>query len=242
MKALRRLKLWAGVLVALAAVFAAATLLTARPADPDLYPPAPGEPAVVVYLLSNSLHANLALPTSLLTQTPGPTADAVGKLAPAPWVHVGWGDAVFYQGEGWSPARVADGARALFKPHNPSVVRLGGTATPTVDAAFPAVTALTLSDRGVARLRARLDKAFALDGGRVSVVGRDGPNALFFKGAGDFSLLNACTQWLAGLLNAAGVPVTPLLDVTAPGLAFDMTRLAGATPLEPASMQPQPGR
>jgi hypothetical protein len=242
MKALRRVKLWAGVLVALAAVFVAVTLLTARPADPDLYPPAPGEPAVVVYVLSNSLHANLALPASMLTQTPGPTAEAVRRLAPAPWVHVGWGDARFYQGEGWSPARVADGARALFMPGNPSVVRLGGAPTPAVDAAFPKVVVLTLSDRGAARLRARLDAAFALEQGQVVTVGRDGPNALFFKGAGDFSILNACTQWLAGLLNAAGVPVTPALDVTAPGLALDLRQVAGAAPLEPSRLQTQPDR
>jgi hypothetical protein len=242
MKALRRLKLWVGVLVALAAVFAAATLLTARPADPDLYPAQPGEPAVMVYVLTNPLHSNLAIPTSLLTRTPGPTAEAVGRLAPAPWVRIGWGDARFYQGRGWSPARLADGMRALFAPHNPSVVRLGGTATPAVDPLFPKVVALTLSERGVDRLRARLDAAFSLDQGRPVVVGHDGSGALFFKGAQAFSILNGCNAWLAGLLGAAGTPVTPALDTFAPGLAFDLVRVGGATLSGPAPVQPDPHR
>jgi hypothetical protein len=232
MKAVRALKRTAGVVALALAAYVAATLLTARQGDRDLYPAKPGEPAAVIYVMTNPLHSNLVIPSSLLTRTPGPTATAIGQLAPGPWVQVGWGDDAFYQGLGWGPARLLDLPRVFFAPGNPSVVRLATTTTPTVDPTHPEGFSVTLSQRGLDRLRARLDAALALENGQPVEAGRTGPDAAFFRGVEHFSILRVCNHWTADLLSAAGVPVTPMLVASSFGLKLDLTRRGGAAPLE----------
>ena len=72
MRIVRRIRLGAGAALALAATAAAAGLLTARPGDAELYPPRPGEPAVVVYVLARGLDAALVAPAPLLGDQEGP--------------------------------------------------------------------------------------------------------------------------------------------------------------------------
>ena len=230
MRAVRRLKRLAGALVILAAGFVAAALLTATPADRELYPAKPGEGAVVVYVLTNSVHSDLVVPTALLAAAPGPAASAVERMAPTPWTSIGWGDEAFYQGHGWSPARLGEVVRALFGPGNPSVVRLGGVADPTAEPGFPRVVSLTLSQRGFERMRSRLDSAFAAQDGELVLVAPAGPNALFFRGRESFSILQVCNVWTGRLIAAAGVPTTPLLHATSAGLAWDLVHRAGGSP------------
>jgi hypothetical protein len=40
------------------------------------------------------------------------------------------------------------------------------------------------------------------------------------------------------MLHAAGAPITPMLDTLGGGLALDLTKVAGADPLEPRLLQP----
>ena len=230
MGAIRRLKRLAGALLILSAAFVAAALLTSTPRDPELYPAKAGEGAVVVYVLANGVHSDLVVPTALLAAAPGPAASAVERMAPTPWTAIGWGDEAFYQGQGWSPARLGEVVRALFRPGNPSVVRVGGVADPTAEPGFPRVVSVTLSQRGFERLRARLDAAFAAPEGEPVVVAPAGPNAVFFRGRESFSILQVCNVWTGRLLAAAGVPTTPLLHAASAGLAWDLVHRAGASP------------
>jgi hypothetical protein len=55
----RRWRLAAGALAGLLVVWALSTI---RPREPALYPAPPGGPAVVVYLIDNGFHTDLALP------------------------------------------------------------------------------------------------------------------------------------------------------------------------------------
>lgn len=221
-----------GFLVAIVAVYVGTT----QPGQPALYPARPDEATVTVYVLANAVHSNLAVRSDLLTARPGPTADAVAALRPTPWVYVGWGDEAFYQGTGWSPARVADLMRAFFKPGNPSVVHLAGTATPTIDASHPRIMRLTLSQRGFERMRARIDRAFALKDRKVQPFAPGhAPDSLFFRSGETFSILKVCNHWTAAVLNAAGVPSAALLDGSSAGLEWDLVRRGGATPIAQGS-------
>lgn len=186
MKALRRLKLWTGVLVALAASCAAAALLTARPGDADLYPARAGEPAVVAYVLADGLGAALVAPAPLLG---------------AP-------------GQAW--------ARLDFE--RSGAARLTPLGQPPVGPGSKAL-GLTLSQRGLERLRARLASPAGTD---LHLAGRPLP------------ALTTPAQRLALALNAAGVPVTPALDLAGPGLMLDLAWFGGATPAGP--VQPDPRR
>ncbi|MAL58292.1 MAG: hypothetical protein CL682_14305, partial [Brevundimonas sp.] len=111
---------WALPLVVLVGLVAA--LLTWTRLGPAA-PPATDVP-IVVYLLDNGFHSDLALPRAALERRGGALGRAVETLAPGDWILVGWGDARFYVDQSPISDRLPDGARAFFRPGNPSVVML----------------------------------------------------------------------------------------------------------------------
>jgi len=60
----------------------------------------------------------------------------------------------------------------------------------------------------------------------MSPIHRD-PGEAFFASRERFSLLHLCNHWTAELLNAAGLPVTPVLDTLPAGLGVDLRLRAG---------------
>lgn len=208
---------------ALAGLLLLALLSFQRPGDRRLFPVAAGAPAVTVYVVDNGLHTNLALPTAALRGRGGPAAAALDRLEPSPWVLVGWGDARFYVETGWSPARAADGLRALFAPGNRSVVMLEPIRTSPDRLYSSGVLEMRLSPAGFDRLAARLDRSFALsDGAPAGGPARGWGEARFFESREPFNYLHLCNHWTGELLHAAGVPVRPALSTVAAGLAWDL--------------------
>jgi hypothetical protein len=193
---------------------------TARPGDPTLYPPKPGEPTVSVFLIDNGYHTDIALPGEVLLRGSGPTAQAARRLAPRNWVLAGWGDARFYVETGMSRERALDGLRALFRPGNPSVVRLTGVAQRPDLLYGDAAVELKMSRASFVLLVARIDRSLA-EGPKLANAPRR-PDRLFFRSVETFSILHLCNHWTAEVLNAGGVGVTPVLATFTPGLRFDL--------------------
>ena len=78
-----------------------AAWITARPADPMLWP-ARDARIVEVHVVSNGYHAGLALPRAALAEFAGgrgyPALIAVTqRFAAYDWIEFGWGDRAFYQ-------------------------------------------------------------------------------------------------------------------------------------------------
>ena len=193
---------------------------TARPRDATLYPPRPDEPTVSVYLIDNGYHTDIALPGELLMRTQGATARAAHRIAPRSWVLAGWGDARFYVETGPWRDRAADGLRALFKPGNPSVVRLTGIAQQPELIYGDAAVEVKMSRASFALLVARIDRSFA-PGPQLANAPRRAER-LFFRSIESFSILHLCNHWTAEVLNAGGIGVTPMLATFTPGLRFDL--------------------
>ena len=192
---------------------------TARPGDPTLYPPGPGEETVSVFLIDNGYHTDIALPGELLARTSGTTAVAARQVSPRNWVLAGWGDAQFYVETGMSRERALDGLRALFKPGNPSVIRLTGIGQrPDILYGERAVE-IRLSRMSFALLVARIDRS--LGEVRPAPAPRR-PDQAFFRSVETFSILHLCNHWTAEVLSAGGVGVTPVLDTFTPGLRLDL--------------------
>ena len=231
MRLLRRLG-W--ILTGLAAALLALTFWTARPGDPALFPPRDAD-AVGVALVSHGWHSGLVLRREDLTGEG--TGKALRNLATRfrayDALEFGWGEARFYRA---TPTLAAFDWRlalsALFRPGgNDGVIQVVGLARP-VRESFPQadIVAVPLSRAGFARLLARLDAGFHLTDGQPSALGPGlyGPS-LFYAGQGRFSYSNVCNHWAAGLLNAAGVPITPVLDTHPAGLLADLRWRAGLT-------------
>lgn len=204
------------LIAALIGLIAALWTLT-RPGDPALYPAAPDEAGVTVYLLNNGFHTDLAVPRAALMEGGGPLAEATASLAPDDWVLIGWGDAVFYVDQSPIPGRLVDGARAFFKPGNASVVMLDPEASdPAKRFRVEDRQAVRLSAAGMAALRARVQASLATDaaGLPITAAARPGDDARFFKSRETFWVGHLCNHWTAELLSAAGLPIRPWRTVT----------------------------
>ena len=199
-------------------------LATARGRDAALFPPAAGAGAQI-YLIDNGFHTDLALPRASVLARGGALAEAAAATTPDPWIVVGGGDERFYTQSGFTAARVADALRALFWPGNPSVLRIEGLPlAPDRVYVRSAVQPIRVSDAGLARLEARVDRSFALGpNGRPEPGSRsEDADRRFFRSGEHFSALHICNHWTSELLNAAGLPTTPVVDTIPAGLRLDL--------------------
>lgn len=182
-----------------------------RPGDPGLWTGAEGEDAVVVHVLDNGFHTDLAVPRTALLDRPGPLASAASTLRPADWIRIGWGDARFYVETSPIVSRLPDGARAFFWPGNASVVMLDPDDRDPADMAEGGRT-LRLSRPAFEALRDRVEASLAP--GPVIGTRRPGDDAVFLKSRETFWIGHLCNHWTAELLAAAGLPIRPLRSVT----------------------------
>ncbi|TXN25015.1 DUF2459 domain-containing protein [Methylobacterium sp. WL9] len=224
----------AGLLI----VFFFAVVLTAKPGDPALYPPTDTN-SRTIHLVSHGWHSGVVLPHEALTgEGTGAALRAVAtRFRNYQKIEFGWGEARFYR----TTPTVADvdwmlAAKALFTPGGAAgVVQVVGLPD-NLRAAFPnaEIVPIRVSPAGLARLLARLDAAFRLDGQQPV---EDGPGlygpSLFYAGTGRFSFANVCNHWTANLLSAAGLPVAPVIDTHPRGLILDLAWRSGATVLPP---------
>jgi uncharacterized protein (TIGR02117 family) len=239
---MRRLSRWL-ILAALAAMtmFAIGVLLSVRPGDPALWPPAPGSPTITVFVISHGYHAGIALPRAIA----GEAADRHGlsamaavtrRFAAYPWLELGWGDEGFYREVPTvASLNVGLALRALLRPGNPSVVHVVGVhGEPPVVFRESEMVQLDLTEAGFARLAAKVDAAFSRpDGtGKPDELGPGlyGPS-LFYRAVGAFHLFNVCNHWIADLLAAAGVPTARALATLPVGLLLDLRWRAGRSVL-----------
>lgn len=199
-----------------------------RPGDPTLYPVRPGEPAVLLYLVNNGYHTNLAIPRERILQHGGPAAQALSPLPPAPWILAGFGDAVFYKQRGAGLKRFGSALRAMFAPGNAALINLEA-----LEAAPPQlfearyIAPVRLSEAGFEKLADELDESFKLENGRVIEAGPgiEEPDASrFFEASLSFSIKRICNHWVGNLLGEAGVPIRPVAATHPRGLIRDVTR------------------
>lgn len=186
------------------------------PGDPALWPAPTGGDGIEVSLLDNGFHTDLAVPRAALEARGGPLAEAVRGLPPGDWILVGWGDAKFYVDQSPIHHRLPDGARAFFRPGNPSVVMLDpAQRDPRETYAEEGRHDFHLSRAGFEALAARLEGSLDLSSGRARIAAaRQGDDARFFASREHFWIGRLCNHWTAGLLNAAGLEVRPFRSIT----------------------------
>ncbi|GJD94801.1 DUF2459 domain-containing protein [Methylobacterium iners] len=226
-------------LAALLAILTLAVVLTARSGDPALFPARDPANTREIHLVSHGWHSGIVLPREALTGDGAGAAlrNIATRFRDYPRIEFGWGEARFYRATptvnefDWRLA-----LSALFTPGgSDAVVQVVGLER-DVRVSFPHsdIVPVRVSAAGLARLIARLDASFRLADGH-SVEGGPGlyGPSLFYEGAGRFSVAHLCNHWTAGLLNAAGLPVTPVLDTHPAGLLLDLEWRSGLRPMPP---------
>ena len=170
---------------------------------------------VVIQVLDNGFHTDIAVPRAALERRGGPLALAVQSLAPGDWILIGWGDAKFYVDQRPISDRLPDGARAFLHPGNRSVLMLAPRRDDPRLAYGEDSAALTLSRAAFDRLAARVEASLDLSKGRPRTAAlRPGDDARFFASRETFSILHLCNHWTAGVLNAGGVAIRPVPAIT----------------------------
>ena len=216
-----------------------AAWITARPADPMLWP-ARDERIVDVYVISNGYHAGLALPRARLAELASgrgyPALIAVTqRFAAFDWIEFGWGEREFYQ----SVPTVGDidwrlALRALFHPENRSVVHVVGISGEPTQAFRAEMMKVPLSRNGFDQMLQKLDATFVPpQNGALPDLGRGlyGPS-LFYPANGAFGITRVCNHWIGDLLGAAGLPANPVLATVPQGLMLNLRWQAGLRPVE----------
>jgi len=222
-------------MIAAAVGGAAAALWTwTAPGDLRLWRAAPEAPGVELHLLDNGFHTDLAVPRAALEARGGPLAEAVRGLAPGDWILIGWGDAKFYVDQSPMEGRLPDGARAFFRPGNPSVIMLDpAQRDPRELFAEDGRRAFRLTPAGFESMAAHIEASLDLSAGgpRMAAV-REGDDARFFASRETFSIAHLCNHWTAGVLNAGGLPVRPFRSIASAELmaAIDRAELDTAAP------------
>jgi uncharacterized protein (TIGR02117 family) len=219
-----------------AALFVVAVLATARHGDASLWPPAPGASTTEIFVVSHGYHAGIVVPRRALTDAAsrrglGALGEISTRFADFDRLEIGWGDEGFYREVPTvASLTVALAVRALFRPGNPSVLHVVGINNdPRAAFARSDMVRIELGEASFGRLADKLDATFARDEtGRPEDLGPGlyGPS-LFFRANGAFHIFNVCNHWLAGLLDAAGVPTAPVLATLPFGLLADLEWRAG---------------
>jgi uncharacterized protein (TIGR02117 family) len=237
-------RLFRGVGYGLLAIALAIIVLagaTARPGDPSLWPPKPGEPVTGIFIISHGYHAGFVFETAQFAQTAQRNGDAAlarvaGQFGSYPFIEIGWGEEEFYASVPTAASLTFGlGMRALFQPRNASVLHVVGLQDhPRRVFRSAVIVRVSLSEQGFARMLKAIEATF-MRGGEPPVPqalgkGLYGPS-LFFRANGVFHIFNVCNHWVADMLSAAGLPVTPVLDTVPPGLLLDLKLRAGLDPL-----------
>lgn len=157
-------------------------------------------------------HTGIVLPASAV-----PSDSPFRRIAPdADWLELGFGDRLYYPHPD-PPFGLA--LRALFWP---SASALNLTAHKGPMALIPAdeLWLLEASEAGIARAHARALASLEEDPSgplRPIAPGRSA-ESLFFAAREPFHILRTCNRWVADVLAAAGIPITPWGVVTAQDL------------------------
>ncbi len=211
---------------ALRALLLALTVLASGCVGPvlGLYPPSPGEPVAPVWVVSHGWHTGIVVRRQDIPEDLWPQHR---DFAASELLEVGWGERDFYM----APAGTSGMAlRAALWPSR-SVLHVAGLSGP-VERYFPAseIVEIALSQRGVQKLAAFLQEAYATDeaGGAIRLGPGQYPNSLFYLARERYHLFKTCNVWTARALRSAGCPITPFVSVTAGNVIHQATAFCGA--------------
>jgi uncharacterized protein (TIGR02117 family) len=234
------LRLAAGTAIA-ALLILVALASTDLPGDLRLYPPpSADQDRSTLYLVDYGFHTGIVLRRTDLAQA-ALAADHTALISVTrrfgaySFLEMGWGDEELYRKvRTIADVRVDQALRALFVPGNRAVLHVVGVnGSPQAFFARAPIVPIVISHEGLHRVAARLEASFARDAdGRAIEAGPGlfGPS-LFYRAKGSFSVLNVCNHWTGRLLNAAGLPIAPILATLPAGLLVNLRWRSGLAPM-----------
>jgi uncharacterized protein (TIGR02117 family) len=178
-------------------------------AKPIVEPTADGGQGI--YVVSHGWHTGFVVPaTRIQDQLPALRE----RFGDTPYIEFGWGDKDFYQAKDTSTGLAL---KAIFWPTE-SVIHAVAVAE-KVDEYFPnsQIEKLCLSSREYFSLmRFISDSIYKNENGKIVELDKGiYGNSQFYKGVGNFYLMNTCNKWTAKGLKSAGMEISPAFKFTA---------------------------
>lgn len=164
-----------------------------------------------VYVASHGWHTGFIIPAGPLRKS---IPELGRRFGGSGYIEIGWGDRGFYQAE----KITADLAiRAIFWPTE-SVVH--AVAVPTDPVAFfpnSELEELRLGEEELSSLLEFISGSLYRDGGGdIMPLGKGlYGDSQFYRGVGDYHLMNTCNKWTAKGLMSAGMDISPTFKLTA---------------------------
>jgi uncharacterized protein (TIGR02117 family) len=213
----------------------AAIVWSARPGNPALFPA--GDDGTDILLVSNGYHAGLIIPVPLLAEVSGrkgmsALSQVAARFRRYDWIEIGWGDADFDRAPDAGSLHWGLAFNALMGRGSGSVLHIAGIeGKPEGFFAAANLVRIAVSPAGLEQMALGIDATFALspDAQPESLgPGLYGPS-LFYRARGHFNLFRVCNHWLVDLLDAAGIPITPIISILPAGILSDLKWRSGLT-------------
>lgn len=189
-------------------------VLSACSAKPYVVKPIAGDtssPQQAVYILSHGWHTGIVVSAKEMTSRLPALKQRFGS---SPYLEFGWGDKGFYQAK-----EITSGLtlKALLWPTETvmHVVAVAGK----VAEEFPTseVSIICLNDSEYSALLSFIVSSFQKNASGEIIALEAGlyGDSQFYKGEGDYYLMNTCNKWTAKALQSAGMDISPTFKLTA---------------------------
>jgi len=167
--------------------------------------------SVQIFVTNHGWHTGIVLSTSALE---GVLPQRSNRLTQQEYIEVGWGDAGFYQAK---DAGIGLTLRALLWPSDTVLHLVGFSGQPKHYFPSSQVYSVPVQAANMWSLREFIRNSFAIDSSGRIMKEQQGLYGIseFYRGIGQYSLLNTCNTWTAKALYSAGLPIDPRFQWTA---------------------------
>ncbi len=164
-----------------------------------------------IYVVNHGWHTGFVVPShSIKSKLP----KLVNRFKKSPFLEFGWGDKGFYQA-----VQITSGLtlQAIFWPTESVVHVVAVNERPDIYFSNSDIEILCLDKKQYALLISFIEHSFYKDnyGQIVSLENGIYGNSQFYKGEGDYYLLNTCNKWTAKGLKSTGLDIQPIFKLTA---------------------------
>jgi uncharacterized protein (TIGR02117 family) len=176
--------------------------------------------SVRIYVVRHGWHTGFVIPSEVIQSRLPELAERFGET---PYMEFGWGDRAYYQSADKS---LGITLRAVLWPSDAIVYTRAIPDQPRDYYPDAKVETLCLESRQFALLVNFIENSFYRDAAGDIVFSQDGllENSLFFKGTGEYYLLNTCNTWTARGLKSAELEISPAFKVQAGSVMRSVAR------------------
>lgn len=181
-----------------------------------------------IFIVSHGWHTGIVINKKLITSL---LPELHNRFPNSSHIEFGWGDQGFYQSN-----EITSGltVQAIFWPTESVVHTVGFSSTPEIYFPNSEVKSFCLDKYQYSRLVSFIENSFLknTDGKIIETKNGIYRNSQFYKGEGDYYLMNTCNKWTAKALKSAGLPISTTFKLTADSIFNFLNEHAKNLPVE----------